>query len=151
MAMKLHLIIDLSTPSEADFVLGHPISQKMRDIHWRMPVEDRSCADLDCRAWAMVSLEPSPREGFACIKEFRKAQPHIGVVVSGLRLSGTERANLYDLGVDLILGDDPCKEELIAMMEAVIRLLKRSQSQALSALRAGAGQRLKPMTIQPHG
>ena len=149
--MKLHLIIDLSTPTEADFVLGHPVSQKMRNIRWRRPAEDRSCVEVDSRAWAMVSLEPSPREGLACIKDFRREQPHVGVVVSGLCLSGTERANLYDLGVDLIVGDDPCKEELIAMMEAVIRLLKRSQSQALSALRAGAGQRLKPMTIQPHG
>jgi hypothetical protein len=92
----------------------------------------------------MVSLEPSPREGFACIKDFRRAQPHIGVVVSGLCLSGTERANLYDLGADLIVGEDPCEEEMIAMMEAVIRLLKRSQSHASSPLCARAGQRAKP-------
>jgi hypothetical protein len=142
--MKLHLIIDLSTPTEADFVLDHPVSQKMRNIRWRRPPEDRSCVEVDSRAWAMVSLEPSPREGFACIKDFRRAQPHIGVVVSGLCLSGKERANLYDLGADLIVGEDPCEEEMIAMMEAVIRLLKRSQSHASSPLCARAGQRAKP-------
>jgi hypothetical protein len=108
MAIKLHLTIDLSTPTEADFVLGHPVSQKMRNIRWRRSAEDRSCVEVDSRSWAMVSLEPSPCEGFACVKELKRTQPHIGVLVSGLRLSGKERANLCDLGADLISVDDVC-------------------------------------------
>ena len=131
MSFRLHLIINLSSPREADFVLRHPIGQHMRDIHWRKAAKDRPCAASDERAWAMVTFEPSVREGFVCIDELRKVQPHIGVVVSGIRLSGTERAHLFDLGADLIGGDDAGPEELMAMMEAVIGRLSRRPGPAL--------------------
>lgn len=87
----------------------------------------------------MVTLEPSAAEGWACIDELRRAQPHIGVMVSGIPGSGAERAHLYDLGADLIVGHDAGQEELVAMMDAVIARLARRPGPASPPFSASAG------------